>query len=79
MAEFVLMSKRELTDLVLAEVRARSDCLGVNDVVIVETKNPRSVYNWEICIIAAGSGDPTAVQRAGAEVQRALQPLYRLK
>ncbi|MGB8402318.1 hypothetical protein [Bradyrhizobium sp.] len=72
------LTKKELAALVLAEIRNHGGCEGVHDVVIVETKNPRSVSNWEICIIAADSGDPSTVQRAGAEVQQRLQPLYRL-
>jgi hypothetical protein len=78
MSEFIL-TKQELAALVLAEIRKRRDCAGVDEIVIVETINPRSVSNWEICLIAASSGDPSTVQRAGAEVQQLLQPLYRLQ
>jgi hypothetical protein len=73
-----ILTKKELAALVLAEIRSHSGCEGVHDVVVVETTNPRSVSNWEICIIAADSGDPSTVQRAGADVQRRLQPLHRL-
>ena len=78
MSEFIL-TKHELATLVLAEIRKRRGCEGVDEVVIMETINPRSVSNWEICVIVASSGDPLVVQRAGAEVQRQLQPLYRLQ
>jgi hypothetical protein len=74
-----LLTKHALAALVLAEIRKRPDCGGVDEVVIVDTLNPRSVSNWEICIIAASSGDPSTVQRAGAEVQQLLYPLYRLQ
>ena len=77
MSESILM-KKELVALVLAEIRNQSGCAGVQDIVIVETTNPRSASNWEICIIAADSGDPSTVQRAGAEVQQRFQLLYRL-
>ena len=75
MSKFIL-TKKELAALVLAEIRKRHDCEGVDEVVIVETINPRSASNWEICLIAASSGAPLAVQSAGTEVQRLLQPLY---
>lgn len=77
MSEFILTNQK-LATLVLAEIRKRRDCEGVDEIVIVETINPRSASNWEICIIVASSGDPSTVQRAGAEVQQLLQPLYRL-
>ncbi|MFO1109709.1 MAG: hypothetical protein U1E61_11040 [Bradyrhizobium sp.] len=75
----LIVTKTELAALVLAEIRKLDGCESVDEVVIVETLNPRSVSNWEICLIAASGGAPSAVQLAGTEVQRMLQPLYSLK
>jgi hypothetical protein len=75
----VILPKSELTDLVLAEIREREGCAGVDGIVILENINPRSAANWEISIIAASSGDPAHVQRMAFEVQCHLQPLYRLR
>jgi hypothetical protein len=73
-----ILTKPELAALFLAEIRKHHDCAGVDDVVIVETTNPRSAFNWEVCLIAASSGDPSDVQRAVKEVQQRFQPLYRV-
>ena len=75
----VILPKSELTDLVLAEIRQREGCAGVDGIVILENINPRSAANWEISIVAASSGDPAHVQRMAFEVQCHLQPLYRLR
>jgi len=72
------LSKSELIAAVLAEIRKREGCTGVDSIAIQETRHPRSAANWEISIIAASSGDPAVVQRAAAAVQKSLQPRYRL-
>jgi hypothetical protein len=72
------LSKSELIAAVLAEIRKRDGCAGVDSIAIQETRHPRSAANWEISIIAASSGDPAAVQRAAAAVQKSLQSRYRL-
>lgn len=73
----LILPKDELTSFVLAEIRKHDGCGGVDAVVVLETRSPRSISNWEIAIIAA-SGNPVAVQRAAAAVQRRLQMKYRL-
>src|SRR5712692_4091761 len=72
------LPRSELIALVLAEIRKREGCEGVDSIAIQETRHPRSVANWEISIVAASSGDPAAVQRAAATVQKNLQARYRL-
>jgi hypothetical protein len=72
----LVLSKKELGRLVLAEIQKSADCEGVEDVVIVEAANPRSASNWEICMVVASSGDPSLVQRETMAVQRLLEPLY---
>jgi hypothetical protein len=75
-----ILSKSELIEIVLSEIRKREGCKGVNAVVILEkTSHPRSPANWEICIVVAEKGDPAAVQRATTEVQKHLQAHYRLE
>jgi hypothetical protein len=73
----LILQKGELTSFVLAEIRKQEGCEGVDAVVILETRSPRSIGNWEIAIVAA-SGNPPAVQRAAAVVQRRLRMKYRL-
>jgi hypothetical protein len=73
-----ILSKSELIAAVLAELRKREGCEGVDSIAIQETRQPRSPANWEISIIAASSGDPAAVQQAAAAVQKSLQLRYRL-
>ncbi len=73
-----ILPKSELVALVLAEIRKCEGCEGVDSVVIQETRHPWSAANWEICIIAASSGDPAVVQRASAAVQKSLQLQYHL-
>jgi len=73
-----ILSKSELTAVVLAEIRQHKGCDGVDSVVIQENSNARSVANWEISIVAASSGDPTTVQHAAATVQKNLQLRYQL-
>src|SRR5260370_26848594 len=72
------LSKSELIDLVLAEIRQHKGCDGVDSIVIQENSHARSVANWEISIVAASSGDPTTVQRVAAAVQKNLQFRYQL-
>ena len=73
-----VLPKNELIAVVLAEIRKREGCAGVDGIVILENTNPRSPANWEISIVAASSGDPAHVQQMAFEVQRLLQPQYRL-
>jgi hypothetical protein len=73
-----ILSKSQLIAAVLAEIRKREGCAGVDSVAIQESSRPGSAANWEISIIAASSGDPAVVQRAAAAVQKSLQPRYRL-
>jgi hypothetical protein len=72
------LTKGELIASVLAEIRKREGCEGVDSIAIQETRQPRSAANWEISIIAASRGDPSVVQRAAAAVQKHLQARYRL-
>jgi hypothetical protein len=73
-----ILPRSELIALVLAEIRKREGCEGVDSIAIQETRHPRSAVNWEISIIAASSGDPAVVQRAAAAVQKYLQSRYQL-
>src|ERR1700722_8183054 len=73
-----VLPKSELTALILAELRKREGCQGVDSIVLQETRHPRSATNWVISIIAASSGDPAVVQRGAAAVQKQLQSQYRL-
>jgi len=73
-----ILPKSELIALILAEIRKREGCEGVDSIAIQETRHPRLAANWEISIIAASSGDPAVVQRAAAAVQKHLQSRYRL-
>jgi hypothetical protein len=54
-----MLSKGDLIALILAEIRKRKGCAGVEAVVIQENRHPRSAANWEISILAASSGDPS--------------------
>ena len=74
----MILSKSELTAVVLAEIRQHKGCDGVDSVVIQENSQARSVANWEISIVAASSGDPSTVQRTVATVQKALQSRYQI-
>jgi len=74
----VPLTKSELVAAVLAELRKRDGCEGVDSVAILENRNPRSSPNWEISIIAASRGNPAVVQRAAVAVQKSLQAQYRL-
>jgi len=73
-----ILSKSELTAVVLAEIRQHKGCDGVDTIVIQENSHPRLLANWEISIVAASSGDPSTVQRAAAAVQKGLQLRYKL-
>lgn len=73
-----ILLRSELIALVLAEIRKCEGCQGVDSIAIQEIRLPRSVANWEISIIAASSGDPSAVQQAAAAVQKKLQIRYQL-
>jgi len=72
------LPKSELLTLVLAEIRKREGCEGVDAIVLQETRHPLRPANWEISIVVASSGDPALVQRAAATVQKQLQSQYRL-
>lgn len=75
----LILSKAELMEVVLGEIRRHEGCEGVSAVAIVErTRHPPGAANWEISIVVAGSGDPAAVQRATAKVQAYLQADHRL-
>jgi hypothetical protein len=74
----LILPKSELIAIVLAEIRSREGCEGVDSIAIQENRHPRSAANWEISIIAASSGDPAVVQRAAAAAQKNLQARYRL-
>jgi hypothetical protein len=72
-----ILPKDELTSLILTEVRKHYGCEGVDAVVILETRRPRSTTNWEIGIVVANE-NPTVVKRTIALVQKRLQTKYRL-
>jgi hypothetical protein len=73
-----ILPRSELITVVLAEIRKREGCEGVDSIAIQETRHPRSLANWEISIIAASSGDPAVVQQAAAAVQKSMQLRCRL-
>jgi len=73
-----VLSKSELTAVVLAEIRQHKGCDGVDSIVIQENSQPQLPANWEISIIAASSGDPATVQRVAGAVQKSLQTRYQL-
>lgn len=75
----LILSKRELTEVVLREIRRHEGCEGVSSVVILErARHSPSAANWQISIVVAESGDPAAVQRATAKVQALLETDHRL-
>ena len=73
----IILQKDELTALVLTEVRKHYGCEGVDAVIVLETRNPLSVTNWEIGIVVARE-NPTAVKRTVTLVQQRLQMKYSL-
>jgi hypothetical protein len=72
------LPRSELLTLVLAEIRKREGCEGVDSIVLQETRHPLRITNWEISIVVASGGDPSVVQQAAAAVQKQLQSQYRL-
>lgn len=70
------LSKADLTEIVLSELRSRNGCEDVSAVVIYESSQPLS--NWQIGIVVAERGDPAIVQRTAAAVFKKLQALYAL-
>ncbi len=75
----LILSKRELIDVVLREIRKHDGCEGVSSVVILEkARHAPSAANWEISVVVAESGDPAAVHRATARVQALLEADHRL-
>ena len=75
----LILSKRELIDVVLREIRKHEGCEGVSSVVILEkARHSPSAANWEISIVVAESGDPAAVHLATAKVQALLEADHRL-
>jgi hypothetical protein len=73
----IIVQKDELASLILAEVRKHDGCGGVDRIVVLETRSPRSVTNWEIGIVVA-SENLTAVKAALTAVQERLQMKYGL-
>ena len=74
-----ILSKSELIDVVLREIRKHEGCEGVSTVVILEKpRHSSSPANWEISIVVAEKGDPVAVQLAAAKVQALLETRHRL-
>jgi len=73
----IILQKDELTSLILTEVRKHYGCEGVDAVIVLETKNPLSVTNWEIGIVVARE-NPAAVKRTVTLVQQRLQMKYSL-
>jgi hypothetical protein len=75
----LMLSRRELIDVVLREIRKHPGCEGVSSVVILEkARHAPSAANWEISVVVAESGDPAAVHRATAKVQALLEADHRL-
>jgi hypothetical protein len=72
-----ILQKGELTSLILNEVRKHEGCEGVDAIVVLESKSPLSMANWEIGIVVA-SKNPTAVKNAVTSVQKQLQRKYSL-
>jgi hypothetical protein len=73
----VLLTKQELTALVLGEIRKCDGCDGVTAVVIMATGNPRAVANWQIAVVVENR-NPEAAQAAAAVVERRLRENYQL-
>lgn len=73
----VILQKDELASLILAEVRKHAGCEGIDRVVVLETKSPLSVSNWEVGVIVA-LDNPIAIKKAVNSVQKHFQLKFRL-
>lgn len=73
----VLLTKQELTALVLGEIRKCEGCDGVTAVVIMATEQPRAVANWQIAVVV-DNRNPEAAHSAAAAVEQRLREKYQL-
>jgi hypothetical protein len=66
-------TKAELEDLVLAELRAASDCAGAVRVTVVAYDDYRVGATWEVASCNAGASAPETCERALCEIVGRLQ------
>jgi len=66
-------TKAELEALVLAELRAASDCGGAVHVTVVAFDDYRVGATWEVASCNAGTSAPEACERALCDIIRRLQ------
>ena len=66
-------TKAELEDLVLAELRAASDCAGAVHVTVVAFDDYRVGATWEVASCNAGASAREACERALCDVVSRLQ------
>jgi len=66
-------TKAELEALVLAELRAASDCGGAVHVTVVAYDDYRVGATWEVASCNAGTSAPEACERALCDIVRRLQ------
>jgi hypothetical protein len=66
-------TKAELEALVLAELRAASDCGGAVHVTVVAFDDHRVGATWEVASCNAGTSAPEACERALCDIIRRLQ------
>jgi hypothetical protein len=66
-------TKAELEDLVLAELRAASDCAGAVHVTVVAYDDYRVDATWEVASCNAGASAPEDCERALCEIVGRLQ------
>ena len=66
-------TRAELEALVLAELRAASDCGGTAHVTVVAYDDYRVGATWEVASCDAGTSVPEACERALCDIVRRLQ------
>jgi len=66
-------TKAELEALVLAELRAATDCGGAVHVTVVAFDDYRVGATWEVASCNAGTSAPEACERALCDIIRRLQ------
>jgi hypothetical protein len=66
-------TKAELEDLVLAELRAASDCAGAVHVTVVAYDDYRVGASWEVASCNAGASAPEDCERALCDIVGRLQ------
>jgi hypothetical protein len=69
-------TKMELEALVLAELRAASQCSGAVHVTVVAYDDYRVGATWEVASCDAGTSAPEACERALCDIIRRLQQRF---